>query len=122
MKKTLVWILLCSIFLNIFFVVQKLKEDNGLTYVDETYHAVQFAARAYDVDILKAVTVGQSDEYWEKKLGEICRKKSTSRKYTNQILVEYDNGETLVLEMVENLQHEFVIGELYFLKGADDDK
>lgn len=116
MKKVLNWILVCSIFLNIIFITQEMKANNGITYVDEIYHTVNFAADAYEVDLLKDVTVERSDDFWKMKLGEIRRNKSDSAKLKNQILVEYDNGETLILEMVENFQHEFVIEDLHFME------
>ncbi len=115
-KKVLWFLLYTSIVLNV-FLYQMYEEAKNEDFMWDLYRRVSFAASKHDADILKGVSVDRPDVYWSKKFMEVRQRGSDSSSLSQQILVEYDNGETLVIEVAENLEHEYIVNDLYFLEG-----
>lgn len=103
------------------FLYQQYREEKNQDFVLGLYHAVAFAAREHKAEILDGISIEHPDEYWSKKFVEIRQRGSGKSSLHQQILVEYDNGETLVIEVAENYEHEYVVDDLYFLERDNSD-
>lgn len=114
-KKALWIFLIVSVVANL-FLYQQYREEKNQDFVLELYHGVAFAAREHKAEILDEISIERPDEYWSKKFVEIRQRGSDKSSLHQQILVEYDNGETLVIEVAENYEHEYVVDDLYFLE------
>lgn len=116
--KLRVWILLfvVSVAVNVFFGVKEYQEFQGGGYSMDLLNELEYAERTERIDPLKEVAVERSDEYWENKLSEMRERKSNSAKIKNLVLVEYDNGETMVMEISKIPSKNYKILDMYFLE------
>jgi hypothetical protein len=103
------------------FLYQQYSEERNEDFMLELYRGVSFAAREHKAEILDGISIEHSDEYWSKKFVEIRQRGSDRSSLSQQILVEYDNGETLVIDVAENYEHEYVVNDLFFLEGDGSD-
>ncbi len=122
--KMRIWILLfiVSIAANIFLGVNEYREFHGGGYSMELLDQLEYAERTERVEPLKEVAIERSDEYWDNKLIEMGERKSNSAKIKNQVFVEYDNGETMVMEISKMLSAEYKIYDLHFLEHTIEEK
>jgi hypothetical protein len=116
--KLRVWILLfvVSVAVNIFLGVKEYQEFQGGGYSMDLLNELEYAERTERIEPLKEVAVERSDEYWENKLTEMRERKSNSAKIKNLVLVEYDNGETMVMEISKIPSKNYKILDMYFLE------
>ncbi|BES64411.1 hypothetical protein SANA_08500 [Gottschalkiaceae bacterium SANA] len=83
---------------------------------------LEYAERTERIEPLKEVAVERSDEYWENKLTEMRERKSNSAKIKNLVLVKYDNGETMVMEISKTPSRDYKILDMYFLEHGIAEK
>jgi hypothetical protein len=116
--KLRVWILLfvVSVAVNVFLGVKEYQEFQGGGYSMDLLNELEYAERTERIEPLKEVAVERSDEYWENKLSEMRERKSNSAKIKNLVLVEYDNGETMVMEISKIPSENYKILDMYFLE------
>lgn len=117
-RRILLFLLYVSIIANI-FLYQMYRDACNDDFVWDLYRKVSFAAREHEADILDGYAIERPDEYWSKKFVEIRQRGNDRSSLHQQILVKYDNGETLVIEVAETYNHEYVIGDLYFLERTE---
>lgn len=122
--KLRVWILLfvVSVAVNIFLGVKEYQEFQSGGYSMDLLNELEYAERTERIEPLKEVAVERSDEYWENKLTEMRERKSNSAKIKNLVLVKYDNGETMVMEISKTPSRDYKILDMYFLEHGIAEK
>lgn len=113
-RRIILFFLYISIVANL-FLYQMYRDACNNDFAWELYRKVSFAAREHRADILDGYSIERPDEYWSKKFVEIRQRGNDRTSLHQQILVEYDNGETLVIEVAETYEHDYVVKDLYFL-------
>ena len=117
-RRILMFLLYVSIIANL-FLYQMYKDARNDDFAWDLYRKISFAAREHKAEILDGYAIDRPDEYWSKKFVEVRLRGDNRYSLQQQILVEYDNGDTLVIDVVEAYNHDYVISDFYFLKKSE---
>lgn len=110
-KVILMIMLSFSVCVNIYFLTRK---DKTLT-PDTIGYTIFRASKSYNLGLLNDVVWERDGKYWESKINEMYGKSSnrmTTRTFT---AIMYDNGNTLIVELGEDLKGNLKAGEAFFL-------
>ncbi|KPU26667.1 hypothetical protein TR13x_08790 [Caloranaerobacter sp. TR13] len=105
--------LLCTNF--VFYIKYKEEKDKNKYYVYNIYRTILASTRPHLEYLITNVTYDKNLERWKPILKEIREKSSDSAKLENFIVIEYDNGNTLMVEVSNDFKGDYYIEDMFFL-------
>lgn len=107
--------LLCT---NFVFYIKYEEEKNKNMYVYNIYHTIRASTRPHLEYLITNVTCDKNLERWKPIIQEIRDKSTQSCKLENYIVIKFDNGNTLMVEVATNelkLNGKRCIADMFFL-------
>ena len=115
--KKILSILLCiSVCINIYFIAKK---DDTLT-PEKIGTTVFRASRNCNLDFLNTVVWERESGYWRNKLNTAYGKGSNGMNLRSFVAIMYDNGNTLIVELGEDLKNNVKAADMFFLENCKE--